>query len=489
MSHSPGSRSLTSDTYLAKLLEGAGSLRSQNALCDVTLEADGVRFPAHKIILASVSSYCKVLFVGTSTRAGSPDTNVRLKAISAGGLRNVLNFIYSNTLELSLQNVEETFKAAQTLLIREVLKLCLQFLEENLNQRTFPDTLRIARGLAPGELRQKAMRYLRRHHKQILMDPQGLQELDKETLCEIIAQTDVEGCSELELFNAAISWLLHDSTRLRGAADILRQIRFPLIPLQDLQSCVQETPIMRSDSTCHRYLQEALSYHAQLYAQPAPQTQRTSVRTSTSLLLVLGGRTTDNRVCSDVWAADESCSAWRKIGELATPVYNHCVAVLSNFLFVIGGQSSFDPSGKQPSNEVFRFDPRDASWLQVCSMLERRTRFHADVLADRILAVGGGALLGKLTSTMEAYEPAENKWERAASFPVPVADHTGTTHKGILYVSGRGMDSSGRDRILLSRNRPVDHADPVPLRLLPVQRCCTPLQTLHHRRRSAATHE
>lgn len=69
-------------------------------------------------------------------------------------------------------------------------------------------------------------------------------------------------------------------------------------------------------------------------------------------------------------------------------------------------------------------------------MLERRTRFHADVLSDRILAVGGGTLLGALTCTVESYQPADNKWEFTAPFPTPIADHAGTTHKGILYVSG-----------------------------------------------------
>uniref|UniRef100_A0A8C3FV46 BTB domain-containing protein n=1 Tax=Chrysemys picta bellii TaxID=8478 RepID=A0A8C3FV46_CHRPI len=270
MSLSFPSQSLTSDTYLAKLLDGACSLRSQNALCDVTLEADGVRFPAHKIILASASNYCKIL----------PDANVQLKAISAGGLRNVLNFIYSNKLELSLQNVEETFKAAETLLVREVIKLCFQFLEDGLNHKNCLDTLNIARRLGPEELRQKAMYHVGQHYRQILTDPQCMKELDKETLCEILDKTDMAGCTEMELFNAAVSWLLHDSARLKGAADILRRIRFPLIPLRDLQRYVQETPIMRTDSECHRYLQEALIYHSQLYAQPVLQTQHTSIRSS-----------------------------------------------------------------------------------------------------------------------------------------------------------------------------------------------------------------
>nr|XP_009910879.1 PREDICTED: kelch-like protein 13 [Haliaeetus albicilla] len=427
---------LVSDTYLAKLLEGLSSLRAQRALCDVTLEAEGICFPAHKIILASASNYCKILFVGNLTRAGSLDSNIRLKAVSAAGLRNVLNFIYSNKLDLSLQNIEETFKAAETLLVREVIKLCFRFLEGCLNCENCMDVLNIAKKLGPAELRQKAMCYIGQHYKQILADPQCLNDLDRVTLCEILDRTDTEGCSELELFRVAVSWLQHDRTRLKDAADILRCIRFPLIPLRDLQRYVQEMPLMRLDSGCHRYLQEALNYHSQLYAQPVLQTQSTSLRSGSTVLLVAGGRTTENCVCREMWAADQSCSTWHKVGDLCVPVYNHCVVIINDFLFVIGGQCKFDPTGKQPSNEVFRFDPRNTSWLQVASMLERRTRFHADVLSDCIFAVGGGTLLGTLTHTVELYQPTDNKWEFAAPFPRPIADHAGTTHKGILYISG-----------------------------------------------------
>ncbi|NXX80283.1 KLHL9 protein, partial [Urocolius indicus] len=425
-----------SDTYTTKLLEGLSSLRSQSALCDVTLEAEGVSFPAHKIILASASNYCKILFVGNSDRAESPGGTIHLEAVSAAGLRNVLDFIYSNKLELSLQNIEETFKAAESLLVREVLKLCFRFLEDSLDCENCTHVLHIAKRLGPAELRRKATCYVRQHCKQILADPQCLNDLDRETLCDILDRTDMEGCSELELFRAAVRWLQHDRTRLKDVADVLRRIRFPLIPLQDLQRYVQETPLMRLDPGCHKYLQEALSYHSQLYAQPVLQTPSTSLRSGSTVLLVAGGRTAQNCVCGDMWAADRSCGTWHKVGELCVPVYNHCLAIINDFLFVIGGQCRFDPMGKQPSNEVFRFDPRAGAWLQVCSMRERRTRFQAAVLAGSILAVGGGTLLGALTCSVESYRPADNSWELTAPFPTPIADHAATTHKGILYVSG-----------------------------------------------------
>lgn len=358
LSSQPGTAHLVSDTYPAKLLEGLSRLCSQQALCDVTLEAEGVCFPAHKIVLASASNYCKMLFVGKVTRAGSADRKVQLEAVSAAGLRNVLGFIYSNQLELSLQNIEETFKAAETLLVREVIKLCFRFLEGCLSSESCVDVLNIATKLGPAELRQKALRLVGQHYKQVLAEPQRLQELDRATLCEILDRSDAEGCSELELLGAAVSWLQHDRARLKDAADVLRHIRFPLIPLRELQRHLQEMPLTRLDSSCHRYLQEALNYHCCPYAQPLLQSRSTSLRSAAPALLVTGGRTTGNGVCGEMWAADPGCSAWHKVGDLCVPLYNHCVAVISDFLFVMGGQGRFDPRGKQPSNEVRRLGSR-----------------------------------------------------------------------------------------------------------------------------------
>ncbi|KAL8174207.1 UNVERIFIED_CONTAM: hypothetical protein K2H54_040329 [Gekko kuhli] len=454
---------LYSDTYLAKLLEGMGNLRSQNALCDVTLEAGGASFPAHKVILASVSSYCKMHFLRDAT---SQDANIKLASVTARGLRNILDFVYSNKLELTLQNVEETFKAAEALLIREVILLCFRFLEEGLNQHSCLEILNIAKRLGPEGLKQKARSCVGQHCCQILTDPLQLKKLDGDTLREILEGADMEALSELELFHAAVCWIHHNSTHLRDAADIIRHVRFPLIPLHDLQKVIWEMPIMKTDPTCRRHLQEALTYHSQPYAQPALQTEHTKVRTSTDTLLVLGGRTADNAVCGEVWAANQSCHLWEKIGDLRSPVYNHCVAVIQNFVFVMGGQSTFDPTGQRPSNEVFRFDPRHNSWLQVASMLDRRTRFHADVLNDRLVVIGGGALLGTLTNTAEEYWPAENEWRPITPFPMPVADHAGATHKAILYISG-GFSAGKTSRDTYSylsrlrrwiRNRPMTFA-------------------------------
>ncbi|KAJ1145700.1 hypothetical protein NDU88_011985 [Pleurodeles waltl] len=326
-------------------------MRQQHVLCDAVLEAGGATFPAHKVILASASNYCKVIFSGNEAHSETPEL-IQLKGVSADGLRTVLNFIYSNKLDISIDNVQDTLKAAETLLVRDAIKLCFRFLEESLEENSCMAVIDIVKKHGPEELKQKAISKLGQHYREILKDDLQLKELDKESLAEILDRKEIHEYNELELFTFTKNWILYDTARLKDAEDLLKRIRFPLIPLDDLQQSVQEVPFMKTDASCFKYLQDALSYHAQLYAQPILQSENTSIRSNSERLLVLGGRTTENKVCGDIWIANESFGTWEKVGELCKPVYNHCVAVINDFLYVIGGQSLFDPSGKRPSNEV-----------------------------------------------------------------------------------------------------------------------------------------
>uniref|UniRef100_A0A8C4TAU2 BTB domain-containing protein n=1 Tax=Erpetoichthys calabaricus TaxID=27687 RepID=A0A8C4TAU2_ERPCA len=369
----------THKSHARTLLDSASALRGQQLLCDVTLDAQGQAFPAHKLILASASGYCRVLFLGTS---GTPDDGVvKLKDVSARGLGLLLDFIYTGKVRLSLATVEDTLRAAQTLLVRDAIKLCLQFLDETLGPENCLEVLRIAQKLGPGELRQKAASCLARSALSLPRDPEWLLRLDGDTLCETLRAGNLPAHTELELFQYAVAWLSREVGRKKDACHVLGHIRFPLIPMEELRAHVQEAPVVKTDSECFRLVQEALSYHCQPYAQPALQSPRTQVRADVQHLLVLGGRTgDDDGVCGHMWVAESGGSEWRKLGE---------------------------------------------------------TRFHAEALADSIFSVAGGTLLGTLTNTVEEYQPMENKWNLCAPFPVAVADHAGASHKGILYISGK----------------------------------------------------
>lgn len=90
------------------------------------------------------------------------------------------------------------------------------------------------------------------------------------------------------------------------------------------------------------------------------------------------------------------------------PRYQHGIAVIGNFLFVVGGQSNYDTKGKTAVDTVFRFDPRTNSWREVASLNEKRTFFHLSAIGSNLYAVGGRNSAGEL-ATVEKYSPKEDE--------------------------------------------------------------------------------
>ncbi|XP_064210548.1 kelch-like protein 26 [Anguilla rostrata] len=342
---------LESNTHAQRLLKGAGSLWQEGALCDVILEAEGVQFAGHKAILASVSSYCRLLFTGRPSPFPSGGL-VKLQGVRAHGLEQVLGFVYRGHMTLSLNVVEETLQAAKILMIRDAIKICLHFLDVSLTPETCTQILSVAHRLGPSQFHRRVLGYLGAHCKSLLKDPETLLDLDPKALLELVSQDDLGDISETNVLRGTLRWLQHNPDHAVHAHAVFCKLRLPLVPPEALLDELGERPLVCADPHCLQLLRQALAYHARPYLQPALQGPSTTVRGATPCLVVLGGRTAGNLVSREVWATAEGDMDWSRLGELGAPLYNHCCVVLNNFLFVLGGQHQFDPCGKQPTNEA-----------------------------------------------------------------------------------------------------------------------------------------
>ena len=75
------------------------------------------------------------------------------------------------------------------------------------------------------------------------------------------------------------------------------------------------------------------------YMQPLLQTTRTQVRSNSHHLIVLGGVLRQQlSVSNQLRAYHEGKKEWMKLREMEQPRYQHGIAVIGNFLFVVGGQ-------------------------------------------------------------------------------------------------------------------------------------------------------
>lgn len=283
---------------------------------------------------------------------------MRLQGVSARGLERVLGLVYRGHMNLSLDVVEETLQAAKTLLIRDAIKLCLHFLDISLTPKTCPRILGVAHRLGPSQFHQRVLGYLGAQCKGLLTDPETLLDLDPKALLQMLDQDDLGDISETNLLRGALRWLQNHPDHAAHAQAVLGKLRLPLVPPQALLDELGDRPWVCSDPHCLQLLRKALSYHAKPHLQPTLQGPSTAIRGATPCLVVLGGRTTGNQVSREVWATVEGDVDWRRLGELESPLYNHCCLVLNNFLFVLGGQHQFDPCGKEPTNEVSLLLPR-----------------------------------------------------------------------------------------------------------------------------------
>lgn len=92
------------------ILLSINKLRKNRKLCDVVLMVENKEFPAHRIVLAACSDYFCAMF--TSDMAESQKTEVTLQGLSADIMEVLLDFVYTESVKVSVENVQALLPAA-----------------------------------------------------------------------------------------------------------------------------------------------------------------------------------------------------------------------------------------------------------------------------------------------------------------------------------------------------------------------------------------
>ncbi|XP_028923285.1 kelch-like protein 13 isoform X1 [Ornithorhynchus anatinus] len=433
-------RFFTSNTHSSVVLQGFDQLRMEGLLCDVTLvpgDGDEV-FPVHRAMMASASDYFKAMFTG-----GMKEQDlmcIKLHGVNRIGLKKIIDFIYTAKLSLSMDNLQDTLEAASFLQILPVLDFCKVFLISGVSLENCVEVGRIANTYNLTEVDKYVNGFILKNFPALLSSGAFLQ-LPLERLAFVLASNSLKHCPELELFKAACRWLRAEDPRLEHprmehAAKLMLNIRFPLMLPQDLINHVQTVDFMRTDNACVNLLLEASNYQMMPYMQPVMQSDRTAIRSDSTHLVTLGGVLRQQLVVSkELRLYDEKARRWKSLAAMDAPRYQHGIAVIGNFLYVVGGQSNYDTKGKTAVDTVFRFDPRYDKWMQVASLNEKRTFFHLSALQGHLYAVGGRNAAGEL-ATVECYNPRMNEWSYVAKMNEPHYGHAGTVYGGLMYISG-----------------------------------------------------
>uniref|UniRef100_A0A1A8C2Z3 BTB domain-containing protein n=2 Tax=Nothobranchius kadleci TaxID=1051664 RepID=A0A1A8C2Z3_NOTKA len=437
----PLSKVFSSSQHGADVLQGLDAFRGDETLCDVVLIPGDSKdvFPVHRVILASCSDYFKAMFTGGMREQGMRE--IKLHGVNKVGLKNIIDFIYTSKVSLDMGNLQDTLEAANFLQVMTVLSFCNKLLSSEITIDNCVEVEQIATDLLLEDVLLNIGKFVSQNLAALVESGRYLQ-LSETSMANALSSNSLTGSSELELYHIAKGWLDHDfPKRSSSIYALMRHIRFPLMRPSELIQISQDdedgiNSMMRSDSACVNLLLEASNYQMMPYMQPALQTERTQIRSDSTHILALGGVMRQQLVVSrELRVYDEAIGHWRALKPMEEPRYQHGVALLGGFLFIVGGQITYDTKGKTAIDTAYRYDPRFDKWLPIASLKEKRTFFHLSALKGKLFAVGGRNASGEI-DTVECYNLKKNEWAFVANMVEPHYGHAGTVHGGLMYISG-----------------------------------------------------
>uniref|UniRef100_A0A8C5LL99 Kelch like family member 34 n=1 Tax=Leptobrachium leishanense TaxID=445787 RepID=A0A8C5LL99_9ANUR len=410
-------------------------------LCDVSLVVDGQEFPAHKSLLACSSDYFRAMFKEYTKE--SKAAVIHLKVISATGLENILDFIYTSWLSLSMYSLEDTLEAACYLQVMDAIPLCSQFVVNNCALENCCFAANIASKFYLLDAMVASEKYIINNLWRLLqedVDEVELLELNTKSMLTLLTSDDIPKVDEKKLLNLTLKWLQYDKIRLLNAKALFENIRYGLLPLDTLRELYTQSKVPLTASIKNLII-KAINYHSCPTKQPILQDKFSTLRSQKAWIMLIGGDA-NGELVENVLGFDVYSHKWRMVTNLQKKVRLHCTCVIGNFLYVLGGESPERLNDDTTeislgiTKVVYRYDPRFDQWIQVASMLEKRAQFSCCVVNNFIFAMGGRKEDQAIISSVEMYDVNRNCWTKSKELPCKMHGHASTLHKNIIYISG-----------------------------------------------------
>ncbi|XP_058232379.1 kelch-like protein 15 isoform X1 [Hemibagrus wyckioides] len=436
------------EVYLSQVHDGSVSsgfraLYEERLLLDVTLLIEEHHFQAHKALLATQSDYFRVMF--TADMRERDQDKIHMKGLTAAGFGHVLRFMYYGSLELSMPTVQEILQAAMYVQLTEAVEFCCSFLLAKICLENCAEVMRLLDdfSVAVEGVQERLDAFLLENFVPLMARPDFLSYLSLEKLVVCLSSERLCRFPEIELYEAVQAWLRHDRRRWRHTDAVVQNLRFGLMTPTQVFEKVKTSEFYRYSRQLRQEVDQALNYFHSVNEQPLAETKSNRIRSVRPQTAVFRGMIGHSMVNSKILLLHRP-KVWWELEGPQVPLRPDCLAIVNNFAFLLGGEE-LGPDGEfHASSKVYRYDPRQNSWLRMADMSVPRSEFAVGVIGKFIYAVAGRTRDETFYST-ERYDIAEDKWEFVDPYPVNKYGHEGTVLNGKLYITG-GITSSSTSK-------------------------------------------
>ncbi|XP_078597302.1 kelch repeat and BTB domain-containing protein 2-like [Branchiostoma floridae x Branchiostoma japonicum] len=237
-------RSYQDESYLHGFLGTVSDLQKAGVLQDVVLEVEGLRFPCHRLVLSAASPYFRAMF--TSDMAESRQKTVVLQGLDAGMFGEILSYIYSGTLHVSMDKVQPLYQAADLLQLDYVRDTCSSYMAMNVERSTCVDLYKFADVFSVDSVLKACVQLIHRNFVEVASSVEFCS-LSVNQLTEIISHDELDVKEETAVWEAVVRWVQHNrEDRLHHLPNILPHIRFNLLTPYNMVA-ILDHPLVSED--------------------------------------------------------------------------------------------------------------------------------------------------------------------------------------------------------------------------------------------------
>uniref|UniRef100_A0A672HAJ5 Kelch-like protein 12 n=1 Tax=Salarias fasciatus TaxID=181472 RepID=A0A672HAJ5_SALFA len=463
-------KDIMTNSHAKSILNAMNSLRKSNTLCDITLRVENTDFPAHRIVLAACSDYFCAMF--TSELAEKGKSFVDIQGLNASTMEILLDFVYTETVLVTVENVQELLPAACLLQLKGVKRACCDFLESQLDPsnclgiRDFAETHNCL------DLMQAAELFSQKHFSEVVQHEEFML-LSQTEVEKLIKCDEIQVDSEEPVFEAVLNWVKHNrKEREPYLPDMLEFVRMPLLTpryitdvidaeVSPLRWLCQRSPasyrwVWKPNIARKRRYVATVSLHDRVYViggydgrsrlssvecldytadedgvwyTVATMNVRRGLAGATTLgdMIYVAGGFDGSRRHTSMERYDPNIDQWSMLGDMQTAREGAGLVVASGLIYCLGGYD-----GLNILNSVERYDPHTGHWTSVTPMATKRSGAGVALLNDHIYVVGGFDGVSHLDS-VEVYNIRTDYWTTVASMTTPRCYVGATVLRGRLY--------------------------------------------------------
>ena len=447
--------------FCVQLTKRLNMLRRRDHFCDITvLTKDDKEFKAHRNVLSAASPFFFKLL--ESDMRENREGIVRFEEISGAVMEDVLEFIYTGSVEVTQENCKDLIAAANYLLIPGLKKLSGRFLEEQMSKSNCISTFYYAEMYQCDELITNTTKFIHAHFTSVAELDEFLN-LEAKEVERWISSDEISVAVEADVFNIILMWIEQNKSERRASfQQLFRHVRLAFLS-RDFLFHVVTNEFVEENFHCLKLISNAIKLTGFSSEENRSQSPRKGLETRA--IVACGGKYTFcylpekdewKRLADGLLERDyrtEMISYYDQLyafsydgnGERYDPVVNGWstldlsttrstkVAVVRGEMYAI----EVNTHRSTKTSTIKRYNIERCSWQTVLSSHELGCREDSCVVAaDNHLYVCGGSINSESVTKAERFDTVKNKWEEIADMRQGRVDSFGVATEGKIFLAG-----------------------------------------------------